>query len=87
MFIFCVCDIFQASSHNRVLIYLMTQQLKCKAEDIMDFELCLADAQPAVRNTFCSPLSFSLSLSLLSPSLILHVTIYPHSFSPSTSRP
>ena len=52
------------ASHNRVLIYLMTQ-----AEDIMDIELCLADVQPAVRTTFI----------LLSPSFTLNVTIYPHS--------
>ena len=40
--------VLQAAKHPQVLIKLLTDELKVGSEDILDFELCLADAQPSV---------------------------------------
>jgi aspartyl aminopeptidase len=41
-------DFIQADAHQPLLIQLLCEQMSCKREDIVDFELCLADTQPAV---------------------------------------
>ncbi len=38
----------QADKHQPALINLICEQLNTQPEQIMDFELCLADTQPAV---------------------------------------
>lgn len=38
----------QAAKHNPLLMNLLSSELGCAIADIMDFELCLADHQPAV---------------------------------------
>ena len=43
---------FQASKHPEVLIKLMCEELKVRPEDILDFELCLADAVPSVSSIY-----------------------------------
>lgn len=42
-----VCPDTQAAKHPSVLTKLLCDELNIKAEDILDFELCLADASPS----------------------------------------
>ena len=42
----------QSAKHSPVLMTLICDELKVGHDDILDFELCLADAVPSV----CSPL-------------------------------
>ena len=55
--IYCSC--FQADKHHPALIKLLCDELKIKPEQIVDFDLCLADTQPAVSTPqfFISPWS------------------------------
>lgn len=39
---------YQASKHPPVLVQLLCDELKIQPEQMLDFELCLADTQPAV---------------------------------------
>ena len=39
----------QAEKHHPILITMLCEELSIKPEQILDFELCLADMQPAVR--------------------------------------
>ncbi len=41
----------QCSHHPPMLQWLLSNQLNCKPDDILDFELFLADHQPAVSIT------------------------------------
>ena len=48
------CYYFQADKHHPALIKLLCDELKIKPDQIVDFDLCLADTQPAV----CTPQFF-----------------------------
>ena len=37
----------QASKHHPILVKMISDQLSVKADQLLDFELCLADAAPA----------------------------------------
>ena len=61
---FCVyvCVFFlQVTKHHPVLIKLLCDELKVEPDNILDFELCLADAVPGVSgflDIFLSVLTF-----------------------------
>lgn len=55
----------QASKHHPVLIKLLCDELHVEADQIMDFELCLADCQPAVIGGVCEEFLFSPRLDNL----------------------
>lgn len=38
----------QAEKHQPALVQLLCDELKVKSDVLLDFELCLADTQPAV---------------------------------------
>lgn len=42
-----VC-VLQAEKHHPALVQLLCNDLKVKSDVLLDFELCLADTQPAV---------------------------------------
>lgn len=55
----------RADSYQPLLVQLLCEQVKCKKEDIMDFELCLADTQPATLGGAFSEFIFSPRLDNL----------------------
>ena len=48
-----IVSLLQAQKHQPALIRLLCDELKAKEEQILDFDLMLADTQPAVSLEFC----------------------------------
>ena len=48
----------QAHNHHSLLVKMLADSLNCQPTDIMDFELCLADAFPAVRDLLLTLASY-----------------------------
>ena len=63
----------QAAKHHPVLIRLLTDELQIKPDDILDFELCLADHVPGV----CSLVTVYSNCSCWAPQLysFIHTTM------------
>ena len=47
-FKYCVISVFQADKHHSLLVKILSEELKVSPEQILDFELCLADYQDGV---------------------------------------
>lgn len=68
----CICDDvmkilsfpYQADKHPPVLIQLICSELSVTADQILDFELCVADTQPAVSRFERRNLTLSLSADI-----------------------